>query len=61
MTAYRARLVTVGRRVRVEHPGGAVSLGVAVEVADDGALVVQDDDGRELRVTAADVVHLRPA
>ena len=59
--AYRARLVTLGRRVRVEHPGGTVSLGIAVAVADDGALVVQDDDGREQRVTAADVVHLRPA
>jgi BirA family transcriptional regulator, biotin operon repressor / biotin---[acetyl-CoA-carboxylase] ligase len=61
MAAYRARLLTVGRRVRVEHPGGTISLGIAVEVAGDGALVVQDDDGREQRVTAADVVHLRPA
>ena len=36
-------------------------VGVAVGVTDDGALVVRDDAGTDHTVTAADVVHLRPA
>ena len=40
---YRARLGTLGRRVRVDL--GVVVEGVAVDVADDGRLVVETDDG----------------
>lgn len=50
---YRARCTTIGRRVRVELPGGTVE-GTAEWVDDDGALVV---DGR--RLTAGGIVHLR--
>jgi BirA family biotin operon repressor/biotin-[acetyl-CoA-carboxylase] ligase len=58
--AYRARLVTLGRRVRVERPDGALE-GIAVEVTDDGALVVRDDAGTPHAVVVGDVVHLRDA
>jgi BirA family transcriptional regulator, biotin operon repressor / biotin---[acetyl-CoA-carboxylase] ligase len=54
---YRARLTTLGCRVRVERVQDAFE-GDAVDVTDDGALVVQVDDTFEL-VTAGDVVHLR--
>ncbi len=56
---YRGRCVTIGRRVRVELPGSEL-LGTAVDVADDGALVVRGDDGTTTTVTVGDVVHLRP-
>jgi BirA family biotin operon repressor/biotin-[acetyl-CoA-carboxylase] ligase len=55
---YRARLVTLGRRVRVQRARDALE-GDAVDVTDDGALVVRTDDGTDERVTAGDVVHLR--
>ena len=55
---YRARLATLGRRVRVERPDGLL-VGHAVDIDDDGALVVRDDEGRDHRVVAADVVHTR--
>ena len=58
--AYRDRLVTLGRRVGVERAGDTL-VGEAVHVDADGALVVRADDGTEERVTAGDVVHLRPA
>ena len=61
LDAYRDRLATLGRRVRVDHVAGGSLVGVATAVADDGALVVRDDAGSEHTVTAADVVHLRPA
>ena len=53
---YRARLTTLGRRVRVERVHDALE-GDAVDVTDDGALVVRVDGTDEL-VTAGDVVHL---
>jgi len=55
---YRARLATIGRRVHVDRPHD-VLLGEAVDVTDDGALVVRRDDGTEEIVVVGDVVHLR--
>ncbi len=54
--AYRAWCDSVGRRVRVEVPGGPAIEGLAERVDDDGRLVV---DGTAY--DAGDVVHLRPA
>jgi BirA family biotin operon repressor/biotin-[acetyl-CoA-carboxylase] ligase len=56
---YRARLATLGRRVRVEPLRGDPLLGTAVNVTDEGALVVCDDTGTDHAVATADVVHLR--
>ena len=55
---YRARLATIGRRVRVEQASGAIT-GVAVDVRDAGELVVRDDAGEAHVITTADVMHLR--
>ncbi len=56
---YRARCGTLGRRVRVQVPGGAVE-GVAEDIDEEGGLVVRTDAG--VRTFAAgDVVHLRRA
>ncbi|RMH72966.1 MAG: biotin--[acetyl-CoA-carboxylase] ligase [Actinomyces sp.] len=51
---------TVGRRVRVELPGGRVVVGRAVGLDRDGALLCVGDDGGRHRVAVGDVVHLRP-
>jgi BirA family biotin operon repressor/biotin-[acetyl-CoA-carboxylase] ligase len=59
LDAYRSRLVTVGRRVRVQPVRGDDLVGTAVALTDDGALVVRDDQGVEHTVVAADVHHLR--
>ncbi len=57
LDAYRQRSGTLGRRVRVHLPAGDVE-GVAIDVDDDGSLVVQTAQG--VRTFAAgDVVHLR--
>lgn len=55
---YRSRLATLGRRVRVELPGGRVLEGVAAYVEANGALVVHAG-GAEHMIDAGDVVHLR--
>lgn len=51
---------TLGRRVRVEGPGGVVTTGTAVAFAPDGALVLRTPAG-PVTVHAGDVVHLRSA
>ncbi len=53
-----AHSATVGRRVRVELPGGSDLVGWAVDLAPDGSLVIDDGMGRH-RVTVGDVAHLR--
>jgi BirA family biotin operon repressor/biotin-[acetyl-CoA-carboxylase] ligase len=57
LPAWRDLSVTLGRRVRVETPGGDV-VGEAVDVEFPGTLVVATDDG-EVRVSAGDCEHLR--
>ena len=52
--AGHARPPGAGRAAR-----GDDLVGVAVDVTDDGALVVRDDAGTDHIVTTADVVHLR--
>ena len=50
---------TIGRRVRVELPGGNVLSGLAAGVEEDGRLLVRVSPDAELSVAAGDVVHLR--
>jgi len=54
LAGLRATCATLGRKVSWEKGEG-----VAVDVAEDGALVVQDKEGRRHRVLAGDVV-IRP-
>ncbi len=58
--AYAAACVTVGRQVRVALPAEEELLGLAVGVDPHGRLVVRTDTGREVAVSAGDVVHVRP-
>jgi BirA family biotin operon repressor/biotin-[acetyl-CoA-carboxylase] ligase len=57
---YRARLSTLGRRVRVETGTGELT-GTAVDVGEAGELLVDQDDAGRIAVHAGDVVHLRDA
>jgi BirA family biotin operon repressor/biotin-[acetyl-CoA-carboxylase] ligase len=59
VTAYRRGCSTIGRDVRVELATGSFT-GTAVEVTDDGHLVVDDAEGGRRVVAAGDVVHVRP-
>jgi BirA family biotin operon repressor/biotin-[acetyl-CoA-carboxylase] ligase len=53
-----ARLLTLGRRVRVEQGAGEL-LGIARDVDRAGRLVVERDDGTVEAVAVGDVVHVR--
>jgi BirA family biotin operon repressor/biotin-[acetyl-CoA-carboxylase] ligase len=58
--AYRQRLGTFGRRVRVEQADGDL-VGRAVGIGNRGQLLVEDDHGDVVEVHVGDVVHLRDA
>jgi BirA family biotin operon repressor/biotin-[acetyl-CoA-carboxylase] ligase len=49
----------MGARVRVTRPDGAVVTGTALDVTDDGLLVVRGDDGVDRTWSAGDVTHVR--
>jgi BirA family transcriptional regulator, biotin operon repressor / biotin---[acetyl-CoA-carboxylase] ligase len=56
--SYTSACSTLGRRVRVDLPTGERLDGVAVDVDEDGRLVV-DDGHRRRALGAGDVVHVR--
>ena len=56
--AWRARLATLGRRVRVDLGGEDVE-GTAVDVTSEGHLVVETVAGDRRTFAVGDVVHLR--
>jgi BirA family biotin operon repressor/biotin-[acetyl-CoA-carboxylase] ligase len=56
---YIRLCATIGRRVRVELPGGGLLAGLATGVDADGRLLVRTGSGADLPVAAGDVVHLR--
>lgn len=59
LCAIRDKTITVGQQVRVTEPAG-VWEGRAIDLADDGALVVVDGSGKPRSVYAAEV-SIRPA
>jgi BirA family biotin operon repressor/biotin-[acetyl-CoA-carboxylase] ligase len=57
-TDYAARLLTLGRRVRVEQ-GSGVRVGIARDLDDAGRLVLECEDGTVEAIAVGDVVHVR--
>lgn len=57
--AYRAACATLNRQVRAELPGGGTVSGEAIDVDDDGRLIVRTAGGASTPIGAGDVVHLR--
>jgi BirA family transcriptional regulator, biotin operon repressor / biotin---[acetyl-CoA-carboxylase] ligase len=56
---YRSHLATLGRQVRIELADFEI-VGTALDVTDQGQLVVLDTCGITHRCDVGDVVHLRP-
>ncbi len=53
--AWKHRLDTLGKHVRVSSAGGLVEQGVAVDADSDGSLILRRDDGSHVRVEAGEV------
>lgn len=53
--------VTLGKRVQVTLPGNSTIVGQAVDLGEDGSLVISTPDGGWHEIHAGDVTHLRSA
>ncbi len=53
--AWKHRLDTLGKHVRVSSAGGFVEQGVAVDADSDGSLILRRDDGSHVRIEAGEV------
>jgi BirA family biotin operon repressor/biotin-[acetyl-CoA-carboxylase] ligase len=60
LAPYRALSATLGRTVRAELAPGVELVGTAADVGPGGQLLLDDAQGRH-EISAADVIHLRPA
>lgn len=59
--AYRQRCSTMGRRVRAILPGDTELHGEAVDIDEQGRIVIlPDGDGEPVAIAAGDITHLRP-
>lgn len=58
MEEWRGLSSTLGKEVEVQNPQGTLR-GRALDVDEEGALLLQQEGGQVLRITAGDVVHLR--
>ncbi len=54
LDAWKARLITLGQQVRATS-GNSVVEGVAVDVTDEGALIIRQSDGALCTIVAGDV------
>jgi BirA family biotin operon repressor/biotin-[acetyl-CoA-carboxylase] ligase len=59
LAPYRSDSATLGRRVRVDLTAGTSLEGQATSLADDGRLIVTDDQGSKHLIHVGDVKHLR--
>lgn len=57
----RARMVTLGQKVRVHLPGEEVMEGLALDINEEGELLVRGEDQQVQAYSVGDIVHLRPA
>ena len=58
LSSWRGKCSQWGHRVLVEWDQGTTE-GVAIDLADDGAFVIEDDDGIRFSVHSGEVTHLR--
>lgn len=56
---YVARCSTIGQEVDVQLPGGEIVSGRALDIAEDGCLLLQRASGKIDAIRAGDVRHLR--
>ena len=56
---YVARCSTIGQDVEVQLPDGVRVLGKALDIAEDGCLLLRRDDGTIDAIRAGDVRHIR--
>ncbi|HET7015897.1 MAG TPA: biotin--[acetyl-CoA-carboxylase] ligase [Streptosporangiaceae bacterium] len=56
---YLRGCATIGRTVKIELPGSRSLVGTAIDVDSNGRLIVRDEGGDLVPISAGDVIHVR--
>ena len=49
---------SIGRKVKIIHPEGE-KMGLALDISDDGALLLKTEDTKILKIYSGDCIHLK--
>jgi len=56
---WKNKSLTLGRKVKILHPEGK-KIGLALDISDDGALILKTEADEILKIYSGDCIHLRP-
>ncbi|MBO8144119.1 MAG: biotin--[acetyl-CoA-carboxylase] ligase [Thermodesulfobacterium sp.] len=56
---WKNKSLTLGRKVKILHPEGK-KIGLALDISDDGALILKTEADEILKIYSGDCTHLRP-
>ena len=56
---WKNKSLTLGRKVKILHPEGE-KIGLALDISDDGALILETQEKNFLKIYSGDCIHLRP-
>ncbi len=58
LNLWKDKSLTLGRKVKIIHPEGE-KIGFALNISDDGALLLKTEDTKILKIYSGDCIHLR--
>jgi BirA family biotin operon repressor/biotin-[acetyl-CoA-carboxylase] ligase len=58
LNLWKDKSLTLGRKVKIIHPEGE-KMGLALDISDDGALLLKTEDTKILKIYSGDCIHLR--
>jgi len=59
LNLWKNKNLTLGRKVKILHPEGE-KIGLALNISDDGALILKTETDEILKIYSGDCIHLRP-
>ncbi|PMP65638.1 MAG: biotin--[acetyl-CoA-carboxylase] ligase [Thermodesulfobacterium geofontis] len=58
LNAWKEKSLTLGRKVKIIHPEGE-KIGFALDISDEGALILKTEKNEILKIYSGDCIHLR--
>lgn len=58
LNLWKDKSLTLGRKVKIIHPEGE-KIGFALDISDDGALILKTENEKILKIYSGDCIHLR--
>ncbi len=58
LKVWKEKSLTLGKKVKIIHPEGE-KIGLAIDISDDGALILKTENNQILKIYSGDCIHLR--